>query len=139
MDYKDFGLKIRELRMQKGLSQKYLGEKCNLSQQAINRLEHGLRSVDIELLAKLSDVLECDTDDLVGWNKDKAVKENLKNSHIAAELVARTIKKELDGKILQVTLSTEEYTPQELLDILEYAEFVKSRRKKEANDQPAQK
>lgn len=129
MDYKDFGLKIRELRMQKGFSQKYLGEKCNLSQQAINRLEHGFRSVDIELLEKLSDVLECDVDDLIGWNKDKTAKENLENSHIVAELTTRAIKKGLEGKIIQISFSTKEFAPQELLDILEYAEFIKSRRK----------
>ena len=52
--------KIRELRIKKGFSQRYIGEKCGLTQQAINRIEHGLRKIDIDLLFNIASALEVD-------------------------------------------------------------------------------
>jgi transcriptional regulator with XRE-family HTH domain len=41
--FDDVHKKLRKIRIDKGLSQKSLGEKCGLTQQAINRIEQGQR------------------------------------------------------------------------------------------------
>lgn len=58
MNQEEICKKIREIRIEKGFSQKYIGEKCGLTQQAINRIEHSGRKIDIELLSKISSALE---------------------------------------------------------------------------------
>lgn len=50
-------LKFREERIKQGLSQKELAEKVGLTQQAINRFEHGQKKIDLELAGKLCKVL----------------------------------------------------------------------------------
>lgn len=52
--------RIRELRIEKGFSQKYIGEQCGLTQQAINRIEQGNRKIDIDLLFRISNALGVD-------------------------------------------------------------------------------
>lgn len=52
--------RIRELRIEKGFSQKYVGEQCGLTQQAINRIEQGNRKIDIDLLFRISHALGVD-------------------------------------------------------------------------------
>lgn len=49
--------KIRQIRIEKKLSQQYVAERCGLTQQAINRIEHGKQSISIELFLKLADIL----------------------------------------------------------------------------------
>ncbi len=48
---------ISRVRSQRGLTQKELAEKLGTSQSAVNRIESGKQNVTIEMLAKISDVL----------------------------------------------------------------------------------
>lgn len=48
---------ISRVRSQRGLTQKELADKLNTSQSAVNRIESGKQNVTIEMLAKISDVL----------------------------------------------------------------------------------
>ena len=57
MSFEDIYKKLRQIRIEKGISQKSLGEKCGLTQQAINRIEQGQRKIDLDLLLKMSDAL----------------------------------------------------------------------------------
>lgn len=50
-------LRIRDERMKKGISQKELGEKVGLSQQAINRIEQGQRRLEVESFIKICEIL----------------------------------------------------------------------------------
>lgn len=52
------GTKIREIRKQKGLTQKKLGEKCNIAESTIRRYELGDLNPKIETLQKIADALE---------------------------------------------------------------------------------
>lgn len=67
MNFEDFYLVLKEKRIEKGYSQKQLGEKCGLSQQAINRIEHGLRGIDIDLFFKICKILDINIPELMGY------------------------------------------------------------------------
>lgn len=60
MNQEEIYKKLRKIRIEKGFSQKYIGEQCGLTQQAINRIEQGKRKIDIELLLKISAALDID-------------------------------------------------------------------------------
>lgn len=57
MNYDDIYKKIRTKRIEQKLSQKYVADRCGLSQQAINRIEYGKQSISLELFLKLSEIL----------------------------------------------------------------------------------
>lgn len=52
------GLKIKEIRQRKGLTQKQLGELCGMADSAIRRYENGNANPKIETLQKIADALE---------------------------------------------------------------------------------
>lgn len=52
------GSKIKEIRKQKGLTQRQLGEKCNIAESTIRRYELGNLNPKIETLQKIADALE---------------------------------------------------------------------------------
>ena len=62
---KGLGELIKELRVEKNLSQKELAEKCGLTQQAINRIEHNQRNIEFGLLLKFTKVLDLSIPDLI--------------------------------------------------------------------------
>ncbi len=71
MDYTQFFSKrIYNLRKQRGLSQKELGEAVGLSHKAISTIESGARSTTIEKLVLLADFFQVSTDYLLGRNDD---------------------------------------------------------------------
>ena len=60
------GLRIKDERNKKGLSQEELGKRFSLTQQAINKWESGKSSPDPEMIKNLADFFECSADHLVG-------------------------------------------------------------------------
>ena len=71
MDYMPFfSQRIYELRKQRGLSQKELGEAVGLSHKAISTIESGLRSTTIEKLVLLADFFGVSTDYLLGRREE---------------------------------------------------------------------
>jgi len=60
------GNKILELRKQKGLSQKTLAEKLNVTDKAVSKWERGLNFPDLFVLEKLSIELDTPLIDLLG-------------------------------------------------------------------------
>ena len=71
MDYMPFySQRIYELRKQRGLSQKELGEAVGLSHKAISTIESGSRSTTIEKLVLLADFFGVSTDYLLGRREE---------------------------------------------------------------------
>ena len=71
MDYIPFfSQRICELRKQRGLSQKELGEAVGLSHKAISTIESGSRSTTIEKLVLLADFFGVSTDYLLGRREE---------------------------------------------------------------------
>ena len=61
--------KIKEIRIKKKMTQKQLGEKIGLSQQAIALTEQGKRKLDISTLQKIASVLNVSIMSLVDYDK----------------------------------------------------------------------
>lgn len=71
MNQPDLGIKVTELRQQKGLTQEQLAEKCEVSTRTIQRIESGDVDPRSYTLNCLSDVLDFD------FGADHTSKENL--------------------------------------------------------------
>lgn len=99
----DFSSILRKLRTEKGLLQKDIATAIGVSVQAYSLYERGLREPTVQTIKKIADVLDVTTDELLG-----------------IENTPTTIAAHFDG---------DEYTEEELEEIRQFAEFVKSRRK----------
>ena len=66
---------LRRLRKAKGLTQKELGEMCDVSESMIGLIETGNRKPSYELLLKLGEALGCNVDDLMRGEKNPALNE----------------------------------------------------------------
>ncbi len=87
MDNKKFGDFIKELRKEKQLTQKELGEKLNITDKAISKWERGLSFPDIAVLKDLAEFFEIDISELLNGERgkkqeidiEKAIQEAIEN------------------------------------------------------------
>lgn len=68
MDSEKFGKLIKELRKQKKLTQKELGEKLHITDKAISKWERGLSIPDITMINKLAEIFEISVSELISGN-----------------------------------------------------------------------
>ena len=61
-----FAERVQQLRVERGLKQKELGEEIGLSQKAISTIESATRSTTIEKLILLAKFFDVSTDYLLG-------------------------------------------------------------------------
>ena len=65
-------MKLRELREQKGVTQKEVADAIGCTATVYSRYERGEREPDISMLCSLADYFEVSTDTLIGYiNKQK--------------------------------------------------------------------
>ena len=64
-----FSENLHTIRRRNKLTQKQLGEKLGIGDAMINRYEHGKADPSLSMLEKMSDILNCSLDDLVGKYK----------------------------------------------------------------------
>lgn len=62
-------MKLRELREQKGVTQKEVATAVGCTSTVYSRYERGVREPDISTLCSLADYFEVSTDDLIGYIK----------------------------------------------------------------------
>ena len=62
---KRIGAKIRQIRLEKGISQMKFAHKCQLELSTINRIELGKVNPSISLIFLLADKLEVEASDLI--------------------------------------------------------------------------
>lgn len=62
----NYGQKIAELRKKKKLTQSALGEKLNITAQAVSKWENNLSEPDIDSLKKMCEIFEVSMDELLG-------------------------------------------------------------------------
>ena len=89
----DIGAKIKRLRLQRGLTQEELADRCELSKGFISLLERDLTSPSI---ATLTDVLECLGTDLSGFFSEK---QQEKVVYGAEDIFVKEDEEELRGSI----------------------------------------
>lgn len=84
------GNRIRDLRKKRGLTQKQLAQKLNVSEQAIAGYEQNARRPNPDMLKDLANIFEVSVDYLLG------------NDNMSTSLSDATEDKELNKKILQM-------------------------------------
>lgn len=67
----DMGQKIRQLRVQKGMTQEAMGDRLGVSSQAISKWENGTTMPDIQLLPELSVLLGVSIDELFSMSDSR--------------------------------------------------------------------
>lgn len=73
-------LKIKNARKNKGISQKDIAEKLNMSQSAYAKLENGFTKIDISRLVVISEILEVDPNEFIQIHEGKTF--NFNNNQI---------------------------------------------------------
>ena len=66
--------RLKELRMESGLTQRELGERVNVTKVSICCYENGTRVPTLDTLTKLGETLDVDVDYLLGYDKPVKVK-----------------------------------------------------------------
>lgn len=64
---------LKELRKERGLTQQMMANLLQMTQAAYSKLEREEYKMNIEMLGKLADILECTTDDLLGRKESHTV------------------------------------------------------------------
>lgn len=68
MDIKEkFGIRLRELRKEKGLSQEELALKSGLNRSYISGIEKGKRNVSLEVMEKLAGAMDIEIRELIDF------------------------------------------------------------------------
>lgn len=60
IDYKLIGRRIQQIRKEKGLTQDNLSEKINVTVGYISQIERGITKINLDTLAQIATILECD-------------------------------------------------------------------------------
>ena len=89
------GFKIKNTRRKAGISQADLSEKLGISSSYLNLIESGKRNVNVDLLLKVSDVLNIEL-------KDLSKKEDANLYHDALDLLGDNIFEDLDITNIEV-------------------------------------
>lgn len=61
---KEFGLRVRELRKERGYSQEAFADECGLHRTYVGAIERGERNVAIDNIAKIADALNIRVEEL---------------------------------------------------------------------------
>lgn len=69
----DFGLRLRELRNQRGYSQEALGKKINKSKSVVSSYENNLKTPPLDVLLSFAAIFNVSLDYLVGIEKSEMV------------------------------------------------------------------
>lgn len=120
-----FGEIVRERREQLGMTQEELAEKMGYkSRSSINKIECG-RNVTQKIIARLAEVLSTTPAHLMGWDQDAiTAAESVQEDALFVTNSLESENIDLYNELLDLAL-----TRNELLDVLRYANYVKSLRK----------
>lgn len=119
--------RIKELRQKNGYTLARIAEILEVTEATAQRYESGkgIKSIPYRIIEKYANIFKCTPQYLMGWDEEEieAASEVQKEAdnfydHIEAE------RKEVIDDIINLQL-----TKEELLQVLDYAGFIKSRRK----------
>ena len=92
------GIRIKKIRLAKGLTQEKVATKLFLSLKAYQNIEHGITKIDLERIKQLADIFEITMDELINSAEFKIRFEASKHREKLA-----------DGKDLNVPMNSEIY------------------------------
>lgn len=115
--------KLKALRIKQSLSQKEFANQIGVSQSSINYWENGQRIPSIEAVAKIADYFHVTIDSLLD-DTNTIKKQNLYDMMSGSYLNA-------NDKVADLHFTTNDYTIDEINQILQYALFLKTQRNNE--------
>lgn len=134
------GSRIKEIRTQKGLTQKELGRKCEIAESTIRRYELGSLNPKIETLQKIANALGVPVTELLNYNYDTIDGEKVRvydltdmESKQAVDTI-KYIQKSIENstginpEYITLHLRKDEFSDDEIRDIERYIEFVRSKK-----------
>ena len=106
MDQIKIGSFLKELRMEKGLTQAKLAEQLNTTNRSVSRWETGSTLPDISILIELADFYEVDIKEIIdGERKSEKMTDNLKETLVTvADYSKRTNNKKMEKVIVILSL-----------------------------------
>ena len=106
MDQIKIGSFLKELRMEKGLTQAKLAEQINTTNRSVSRWETGSTLPDISILIELADFYEVDIKEIIaGERKSENMTENLKETLVTvADYSKKTNNKRMTKVIILISL-----------------------------------
>jgi transcriptional regulator with XRE-family HTH domain len=69
-----FGLRVRQLRMERGLSQEQLGYDCGLHRTYVGQIERAEKNITLRNIAKIAKHLEVNIAELMDFSQIKEIK-----------------------------------------------------------------
>lgn len=107
--YKKFGNRLRELRLNKKLSQQALAHEIGISQSAIHKYENGLRKIPMSILETFANYYEMSISELIEQEIDNT--------------------KDVDGEPNYIReIKAYNLTESEIDDIMKYVRYVVTQR-----------
>lgn len=99
-----FGQRLARLRKEHNLTQNDIGEKLNISYQAVSKWENDLTAPDIDTLVKLSDIFHISIDELLGKESDVTQYVVLENKKDLDRLVFKIFISDAEGTTMKINL-----------------------------------
>lgn len=133
----NFSERLKELRLENKLTQKQLANELNVSQTAIALWEKGKRQPDMQTLEQLAQLFEVNTDFLIGRSNDYTLKVTEYDPEDSTKRILAYCKaiqnftkeeKEYNTSVFINYILKNNFSRNELEKLVEYAEFLKSRR-----------
>ncbi len=117
----DIGTKIRELRIKRNLTQEELGQKLNVTPQAVSRWENGISLPDISMIPLLSEKLFVSANDLFGCiSTGFNLHETCKNLNISGDV----LKQDQIDSLFEGREKATDKTPKKIL-IVDDSDFMR--------------
>lgn len=97
-----FGDKLREARLQKGLTQEQLAQQIGVAKSTLTGYEKGNREPDVFKIKRILEILEVDSDYLLGVSREPEQKEAIENGPEGYTLLNAESKKIVDNLVIQL-------------------------------------
>ena len=118
-DYKAIlGSRLKEIRMEKGLTQEQFAEMLDISQKHYSEVERGIMGLSLKHIIRASDLLDVSVDFLI---KNKSNNELKLLKHL----------QEIPPSFIELYISSSKYTKQRLLTILQLIHEIETTAVKE--------
>lgn len=81
------GERLAQLRKERGITQKEMAKKLDVTQSMVSDYEHGVFRLHGDLIIKIAKILEVSTDELLGLTKTEGSKQSIQNKRIYKKLI----------------------------------------------------
>lgn len=66
----NFLLKLKEIRKKNNMTQQEIAKLLNISRQSLSQIENERYVINVNMLSKIADILNCTTDELLGRDEN---------------------------------------------------------------------